>query len=427
MHRSLKQFILLVGTILIILPLQSGVPLRASADLAVTEAYLPLIRDGATGPVPEAADFRETFDGTPTAPQPWNPAHWDVTVHSRDSNTWNTLETMEAGHGPDCSPPPATHTITAYADTVFLCRNHMMTALKASGYGVIYLTPNQMVDFSEDEAVIRFDISTLATSDRDWWDVWITPYEEQLQLPLQEIYPDLNGPPRRALQIIMIQESIHAVVYNEFGVAQESEFQGNIPTKWGIKYSTFLTPDAARRDTFEIRLSRDHLKVGMPAYDFWWIDSTIQPLNWNQGIVQFGHHSYNPAKCENGKCGSPNTWHWDNVTLTPTIPFTIMRADRRFVDPTVASYVTFAQPAPAAAHLRFAGIGTNLEVSFDGGTTWQPAQVQAQKKYVEGSFQSYWMPLPAGTTQVHFRGQPWWGGNWNVRDISIWSRTTNTP
>ena len=377
---------------------------------------------------PAPGIFRETFDGDPTSPQPWQPLNWDITVHSRDRHTWNSLDSMDAAHGPDCSPPPATHRISAYEDTVYLCKNHMMTAIKAGGYGLIYLTPNHMVDFSQGEAVIRFDISTLKTSNRDWWDVWITPYDDQIQLPLEDFYPDLNGPPRRAVQLLLTQDmTLQAAVYDNFGVRQMSEIHGNIPTQWWIGYDSFLTPDARRRDTFEIRLSRDHLKVGMPDYDFWWIDSPIEPLDWDQGIVQFGHHSYNPAKCEAGQCGTPNTWHWDNVELSPAVPFTMIQADRRFVAPGGETRVSFAEPAPANARLRFSGIGSNLEVSFDGGVTWQAAQRQAQKSYDSGSFVSYWTPIPEGTTSVAFRGGPWWGGDWHIRDISIWARNPGTP
>ncbi len=281
-----------------------------------------------------------------------------------------------------------------------------------------------MVDFSQDEAVIRFDISTLMTSGRDWWDVWITPYADQLQLPLEAYRPDLNGPPRRAVQIGLTQEmALQARIYDDFAVAQESKFHGDMPTQWWVGYDSFLTPDARRRDTVEIRLSREHLKVGMPEYDFWWIDGPIEPLDWDQGIVQFGHHSYNPTKgCTD--CG-PNTWHWDNVELAPAVPFTMLRADQRMVTPDNTTHVTFPADAPADAHLRFAGVGTNLEISVDGGSTWQRAQMQAQERYDDSTFQSYWTPIPAGTVQVHFRGEPWYDGDWYVRDISIWARSAN--
>jgi hypothetical protein len=86
-----------------------------------------------------------------------------------------------------------------------------------------------------------------------------------------------------------------------------------------------------------------------------------------------------------------------------------------------AATVNFPAPAPANAHLRFAGIGNNLEVTFDNGVTWQPAQMQALRQAAEEHFKSYWMPVPAGTTAVAFRGAPRWGAGWRVRDISIWA------
>jgi hypothetical protein len=119
-------------------------------------------------------------------------------------------------------------------------------------------------------------------------------------------------------------------------------------------------------------------------------------------------------------CG-PTTWHWDNVRVSPAVPFTLLRADRRMAD-AAGGQVSFPAPAPANAPLRFAGIGSNLAVSYDGGKTWQAAQLQTQNKVVEEHFKSYWMPIPAGTTSVQFRGSNWWGGKWLVRDISVWAQ-----
>ncbi|MBE0697421.1 MAG: hypothetical protein IH586_10905, partial [Anaerolineaceae bacterium] len=251
--------------------------------------------------------FSETFDVDPAAPQPWQPANWDVAVHSRDVGTWNTLEPMQAGHGADCSPPPAAHQVRQYQDAVYLCKNHLMTAINATGYGVIYLTPNHMVDFTEQEAVIRFDLSTERTSERDWIDVWITPYDDHLQLPLSDFYPDLGGEPRRAIQVEMA--NFNRKTTFAFNRITNFAAAGYTGTAW-IGYEDFLTPSAMRRDTFELRISRTHIKFGMPAYNFWWYDKTIPALDWTVGVVQFGHHSYNPKKDCSGCL--PNTWHWDN-------------------------------------------------------------------------------------------------------------------
>jgi hypothetical protein len=377
---------------------------------AMPTATLPAVPPGA---------YLATFDGAPAAPQPYRPLNWDVTVHSRDRETWYELEPMQAYHGATCDGPPSTHLNTSYEGTVFQCNNHIMTALRASGYGVLYLTPNQMVDFSTGEAVIRFDVSTLRSSNRDWFDLWITPYEDNLQAPLESWLPDLNGEPRRAIHIRM-----------EFGNENNltGRFDGEIITNFAAQnlpvvntegYETFLTPSASQRQTYELRISATHIKFGMPAYNFYWLDTPIAALGWTQGIVQFGHHSYNPMK-DCPTCYA-NTWHWDNVTISPAVPFTILPANRRYAQPGTNT-VTFATPAPADARLRFSGIGENLELSFNGGSTWQPAQLQAQEEYHGDHFRTYWTPIPAGTTSVQFRGNAWYAGDWHARDITIWSR-----
>jgi hypothetical protein len=376
-------------------------------------------------PVGTTAAFLEEFTGSPTTPLPWQPTDWEITVHSRDRETWQTLETMSADHSHhDCGPTPGSHTMSAYTQTVFLCRDHLMTAINASGYGVIYLTPNQMVDFSTGEAVVRFDLSTLRRSNRDWIDLWLTPYEDHLQLPLDEWLPDLQGEPRRAVHIAL-------------AISNNSAFRGDIfadfqPTPLPITpegwqgYETFLTPSATRRDTFELRISRTHLKFGMPAYNFWWIDTPIADLGWSEAVVQFGHHSYNPEKaCDfDGTCRA-NTWHWDNVLIQPARPFTLLRGNVRAVGPTDNRPLHFTAPAPANAHLRFSGIGNNLAVSFDAGATWQPAQKQVQERNAEEHFSSYWTPAPVGATHVQIRGDQWWGGDWHARDFSIWAPPTD--
>lgn len=368
----------------------------------------------------QSTEFLETFDGAPASPTPWRPTNWDVTVHSRDKSSWMTLDQMQAMHGSDCAGPPAMHTITNYADAVFQCRDHLMTAINAGGYGVIYLTPDHLVDFSAGEAVIRWDMSTARTSHRDWVDLWVSPVDDHLQLPVLDATPDLGGVPQRGINIEMNRDinrtKFEGTVIRRFGTTDLKTITSAPP------YQTALVPDAARRDTFELRISRTHIKFGMPLYNLWWIDQPIADLGWDRGVVQFGHHSYNPTKlCESDNC-APNTWHWDNVSINPSVPFTLLRADRRYVDPSLPSTaINFAGPAPANSHLRFAGIGNNLEVSFDGGTTWQPAEWQHHKQWVEDHFHSYWMPIPQGVTQVMFRGTRWWGGDWHVRDASIWS------
>ena len=395
--------------------------------------------------------LRETFDGEPTSPAPWDPDDWDVTVHSRDRSTWDALEPMDAEHGPACEPPTTTHVVTAYDDAVFRCRDHLMTAINAEGYGMIYLTPDRMVDLSAGEAVVSFDVSTFRSSARDWWDVWITPYDDQLQLPLDlGTDVDASGPPRRSIRVGLDPDNaLEAELYDDFDrVDVGGDRPGQLPSTWWVGYESFLQPDRARRDTVEIRLSRTHLRVGMPAYGTWWIDTDLPELDWDRGVVQLGHHSYNPTKDCNVantpkppvETCAPSTWHWDDVRIEPAVPFSITRSTPRAVEaperpadepaPTadVPSGPTegerplrFDRPAPEGAMLRFAGIGTDLEVSFDGGA-WEPAQRQATDEPTkEEHFASYWTPVPEGTTSVAVRGSDWFGGPWRVRDATFWA------
>ncbi len=381
----------------------------------------PTIFAQSTGP----ESFTESFDLDPATPTAWNPANWDVTVHVRSRDNYYALEPVDADHGPDCGPPPATHTISAYEDAVYNCKNHMMTTLNAPGYGVIYLTPNHQIDFSETEAVVSFDMSTFRKTGRDWVDLWISPFEDHLQLPLDGTV-DLQGLPRRGINITMdlIRDNSKFRAYlinNHEATELETTDEG-----WQ-GYESFLEPDQRRRDTFELRLTRTHLSFGMPGYNFQWFDIAFDDLGWDLGIVQFGHHSYNPYKdCENDGSCAPNTWHWDNVVMAPTQPFTMLPALHRYTDATTAGLVQFDTPAPQAAYLRFAAIGNNINLSFDNGISWVPATRQPQALAIEEHFSSYLSPIPAGTQDVLIAADDWWGGPWHVRDISIWSMDAAT-
>jgi len=184
-----------------------------------------------------------------------------------------------------------------------------------------------------------------------------------------------------------------------------------------------LTTSAVRRDTFQLRISRTSVKFGMPAYNQWWIDRTIPDLGWSRAVVQLGHHSYNPRKACNfdGSC-IPNTWHWDNVSISNAVPFTISKADLSYVDSTTRPYVNFPVGAPTGSYLRFSGIGTNIQVSFNGGQSWQAAPLHPVETAPEEHFKPYWMAVPTGTSRVYLRGSGWYGGDWMARGIAVWSQ-----
>ncbi len=367
-----------------------------------------------------AAPYTFNFTGDPAAPQPWNPSTWDVVVNSRDTPTFSQLEAMQAQHGADCAPYPATHLISSYEGSVFLCHNHVMTAINAHGYGEIVLTPDHMIDFSGGEATIRFDLSTLRTSYRDWVDVWITPFEDNLVLPLNALTVDLQGPPARGIHVKMDQ--FNGTVFRA-NLMDNFKSQA-LPSKDGRSLEKLVgSPSAVKRTTFELAISPTHLKFGAPNLGYNWVDTALTGMKWTRGVVQLAHHSYNPTK----DCALqwlptclPNTWHWSNFSISNAVPFTLLRGNPQVVHAGTPATVTFPAPAPKSAFLRFAGIGS-IDVSFDAGKTWQPAQKQAEKYHFAEHFSSYWMPVPAGTTNVTVRGKKWFAGPWWIRDVSIWS------
>jgi hypothetical protein len=260
--------------------------------------------------------FSATFTGSPPAPMPAAPSlqDFDVQVHQRSSRG-GSLPPMQAQHGPDCGAPPATHSVSTVADAVFICKDHLMTALNGDEYGMIYLTPNRLLDVSS-EATVRWDVSTADQSQRDWLDVWVTPYADNLALPLQPDLPDANGEPRNGIHI---EQDFSA---NSWKLVV---FRNGVRTEYGNGMNANATgafvPDFARRETMELRLTPNRVTLTMPTYGLTLIDQAVA-LPFTSGVVQFGHHSYDPTK---DGSGSPNTWHWDNFSLTPSTPFTILK------------------------------------------------------------------------------------------------------
>ncbi|HEY1177540.1 MAG TPA: hypothetical protein VGF17_15390, partial [Phytomonospora sp.] len=211
-------------------------PAPAAAAFAPKAPSLALVSGGVYGETfnfPEATDVgtigvSANFCGASSAPpnnvwaclppKPWSPTDFDVAIHVRDRAQWDTPESFRAMHGTFCQPysnaenigassDDFSHPASTYQDMNYRCRNHMMTAIKASGYGVIYVTPNAMVDFSSGEATVRWALDTFRSAGNDWVDLWITPWEDNLKLPLDGSLADVDmqGPPRRAIHVRMTQ------------------------------------------------------------------------------------------------------------------------------------------------------------------------------------------------------------------------------
>ena len=403
----------------------------------VTAAASLLLFMPAAHPIPAAAVTNSAFSFqwalTPAAPSVWDgngfADTWDVLVHRRGVGEANTP--VLGGHGADCSAPPATHLISNIANSVYICKNHMMTAMADNGYGATVLTPDRMVDFSSGESVISYSVSTLHLNPRTWYDIWITPFAQNLVAPLNDSV-DFQGPPRTAIRIRMCEcgtptggnDVFEASVVNNF---VETKLAGVT----GTPLQALVPPSAVSRTRFELHLSAGHIKFGVPSAGLWWYDNNFT-APFTQGVVQLMTHAYDPCK-DQPVATTPcvyDTWHWSDFGISQSVPFTIINGAPRFVNGSQTT-VNFGAPAPANAFLRFEAVSGGLQVSYDGGHTFQtpqqPAFIGDHGAIHDDHFSPYFTPIPAGTRSVVFAGKNWWGGQWEARDPSIWMASGISP
>jgi hypothetical protein len=307
------------------------------------------------------APFSFNWTEKPTSPMPWNPTNWDVIVHSRDQQTWSQLDPVQAQHGADCGAPPATHVVTSYEDAVFVCNQHMMTAINARGYGEIMFTPDHLADWTNQPVVIDWQQSTLRTSARDWTDVTITPFLDNLVLPAHTGV-DLLGRARNAVNIEML-----AALPTTFVGTVVSDFTARALSGSAPALEQVLPESARVRTHYQLEISRTHIRFGLPDQNVWWIDSPLPELGYTTGLVQWGHHSYSPNKgCEPTtgvlSC-TGDTWHWSNFSISPSIPFTMLRGNlQQHVSHDTSKTVEFVVVGQGRRHLVASAVGTRREV-----------------------------------------------------------------
>jgi hypothetical protein len=400
-----------------------------------------------------------TAMGSPASPAAWNGqsnGQWDVISEARDVDAAATaaVPQFSAGHASDCSnsdsAPFPSHPVSNRADQLFVCHDHLMTALNSDdyGYGAIYLTPPAMVNLSQG-ASIDFASTTFRTSDRDWWDLWVTPFSENFLSPLDEDFPDLNGPPKDSVHIKMDQFNSGTIfkgeVYDNF---DSTALKG----AGDALLESFAPPSVVNRARFQLRFTPVaggyHIQFGLVqnasgSQVAWFVDDTVS-LPFSQGVFQLGLHSYTPTK--DAGCGptiedvqkglgcAPNTWHWSDFAINNAVPFTIDPATPWAAGDAATARVTLSRPSPANSFLRFAARGSGLQVSFDGGRSWAAARERQQvgsgvpnPSVDPYHLQSFWMPMPAGVRDIEFKGRGgWWGSSWFVQDVAAWSETAPT-
>jgi hypothetical protein len=365
--------------------------------------------------------------GMPSAPTMWQPPNWDVQIHTRDMNaTGGALLPQMADHGADCAAPPAQHQITTWQQAVFVCHNHMMSAIADEGYGEAAFTPNRMADWSAGPVVIGLSISTTHLSQRDWWALDVTPFGEQLALPFDDGGVDLAGMPAHFIDLRTDNcdfDTIWRVARELPGATGDASSFGDEQSHTDCLKSFGIQPSATVRTPFEFVISQTGyiLRIGASSAvspgAILTQGNWTRPLTFNRGVVQFLHHSYNPLKCSG--C-LPDTWHWSDFSISSAVQYTLLRpTDHQVVVGT--GPVTFGSSAPSGSYLKFAGIGS-IAVSYDGGATYHtPAKppMDALLASHPEHFANYLDSVPAGVTQALFKVSS--GGM--ARDFSLISQS----
>jgi hypothetical protein len=257
------------------------------------------------------------------------------------------------------------------------------------------MTPAQMLDFSNGGSV-QFAVSTSKTDDRDWIDLWISPFDEQLLLPSGGIPPDLQGPTKDALNVVINASIPTTVNVQEYHNFVESAFDGTGQSIEACEASLGGV-SATRRDPILLNMTRTHVRVdllvnGTPCTLF---NRDINDLGFTLGVVQVGHHSYAPdeaSACNIPGCtvnrgtGAGNTYHWSSFSMSPAVPFTMLRGDMSLtgIQAGTTHTVNFAAPAPPNSFLRFSALAKrgSVTVSSNGGA---PVVAREQVQHGDGS------------------------------------------
>jgi len=266
-----------------------------------------------------------------------------------------------------------------------------MTAINDDALGRVTLTPDHMIDFSQNDGIVEFDLSTFRRGGYDWIEIFITPFEDNLVHPAQPFW-DAAGPPRNAIAIELVPGGINRfnlTVFKDGEPVENSICGANCPgDKTWVSYDSAqlpLVPSQRRRDTFRITLNENEISFSVSGYfdgqdqdnEFYFLDKVPLPdLGWTRGVVQLSHVVFNPTNnCANVptpvnppdnppgfdiECEG-DTWHWDNVRIEPAVPFSIIPTAKqdlsdpykqRYADP-ASNRVRFTQTSSADSRLRF--------------------------------------------------------------------------
>lgn len=391
------------------------------------------------------------WTGLPTSPMPvdQHPDYYNFTFDYQPPITDYTKPVpMLAHHSSSCGGPPDnqgtpnnsplhTHPISTFADSIFVCNNHLMLAVSAgTAYAEIGMIPNRILDFTNG-GTVQWEQSTFlsTSSNREWLDIFLTPFDQTVGYSDDRITPPIG--PRTGLQIRNLG-GYHLNRWDNF--VKEAISPCCRPTIDGVQGVDYVGADgivpgtnqSATRQSFKLTISRtaaklERLQSNTAGAQTYFNVSFNPPLSFTQAVVKFGQHSYDPPKgCSEGAnpC-DPGTWHWDEMHLSPSVPFTAIKGNQHHID-SANPTVTFPQPAPVGAYIRYI-TGFNHELSFNGGQSWVIPRITDNAVGNELPH-SVMHLIPAGTTSARIRF-PSGCGPWPcvAHSFSIWAQTGGTP
>ncbi|MBI1863587.1 hypothetical protein HYS00_05740 [Candidatus Microgenomates bacterium] len=386
--------------------------------------------------------FKETFTVSPESPRSVMNAYprWFAQPALQGVFGWDfASQPMDAQHNMMCAAPPTSRPITAFSDTVFMCKDHIMTAVSppdgGTSSGIVTLKPNHLVDLSQGEATIRIDVSTSSPSAGDWWEIWFTPWEDQLVSPTDHWYHHA-GPPKNAIQLEVSDFPVdnskrwaHQVYHNYQMQIPEFSNDGSTIAFWmGPDFRSRVPVSDTRRDTYEVRMTQNHMKLLIKSPqtggNYSLVDEFDIPGGFgsNAAVVQFQQSNYEPRKgrkigCTVDNCPdftTPNTWHWDNAEIFPAIPYKIVGVNEfQIVNGRNPHTLTFKEAAPLGARMLFNGQSVNntFNLTFNTGESRAASAVRPHNGLATGGglshdpdFLTYTVDVPVGATSATIDG-----------------------
>ena len=423
-------------------PLPTNTPTATPTAVGPTNTPTPTSTPTNT-PTPTATPsgggtaFLETFDGNPSAPLAFDDANWDVGVHTHN---YTSPYSVTADFGSDCAALPATHIVSSVDDAAFICDGRLVTALQADSNGQITFVPNQIVDFSQNEVSITFDVSTDRAVGKDWFELWVMPWDENLALAAE----DWNAPqglPSDGIHIRLNDyenKFVGQTINNEAVTPLNGSYNWQ-PYDCSWSEDTCIDVMADKLTTFELKIKpattagEYEISFGMvadgdssknnPLQTVWYFNDTDVVLDWTQAIVQFGHHAKDSSDA--------NSWQWDNISISEATEFDIIKGDLRSID-AISDTVTFDSAAPSGTDtwVRFNAGGNSMSLTAKDAAgnvlvtkTITPQVESADRdEYVH----SYFVSVPVGTKQVQLTGSNWSYGSkaWYAKDLTLWVAPT---